>query len=332
MVLKLGINGFGRIGRAVFRLAYGDPEVQVTHINDVAPPATMAHLLKYDNVHGRFMAPVDHDEKGLLLEGVSIVDSATRDPKQLNWHDGEVEIVLECTGQFRDKASALVHLEQGAKKVLISAPGKDPDVTIVMGVNQDQLKASHQVVSNASCTTNCLAPVVKVLHEKFKVIHGTMTTVHSYTNDQRLLCGSHKDLRRARAGALSQIPTSTGAAKAIGEVMPELKGKLQGMAIRVPTPNVSLVDLVVEVEKSTDVQAVNSAFEEAAQGSLKNILDINHEPLVSSDYNGCLYSAVVDALSTQVIGSRLIKVLAWYDNEMAFSQRMLDLAKLMSRC
>lgn len=332
MVLKLGINGFGRIGRRVFRLAYADPSVQVNHINDVASPSTMAHLLKYDSVHGIFAPEVGYDKQSMILEGTSIVGSATTELNKIDWNQGEVDVVLECTGRFRYREEIQTHLERGAKKVLLSSPGKDLDVTVVMGVNHQQLKAEHRLVSNASCTTNCLAPVVMVLNDHFKVKHGTMTTIHSYTNDQRLLDSSHRDLRRARAGALSQIPTSTGATNSIGDVLPELKGKLQGMAIRVPTPNVSLIDLVVEVKKSTQVKTVHEAFKEAKEGSLKGILDFNEEPLISTDYNGSTYSTVVDGLSTQVIGGNLIKVLAWYDNETAFSQRMLDLAKLMFRC
>jgi len=328
MAIRVGINGFGRIGRCVFRLTHEDPEIEVVMVNDLSPPHVLAHLLKYDTIQGRFPGKVESTDTGIILDGKKIIDSTKPEPKDVNWGEGQVDIVMECTGRFRDRQHCEDHIANGVKKVIVSAPGKGSDLTVVMGVNDDQYKPDeHQIVSNASCTTNCLAPVAKILDERLGIVHGYMTTIHSYTNDQRLLCGAHDDLRRARAGALNQIPTTTGAARAIGLVLPNLEGKLEGMSIRVPTADVSLVDLVVEVKKDCSREEVNEFFKNEANGSMKGILDISYEPLVSSDYIGSKYSAVVDALSTNVVGKRLVKVLAWYDNETAFSQRMVDLAK-----
>ncbi len=332
MTLRLGINGFGRIGRAIFRLAHLDPDVQVVQVNDLSSGDVLGHMLKYDGVHGTFPPKVETAEKSFTVDGKKVLCTLASETKDLHWGDAGVDIVLECTGRYRDRAHGQGHLDQGAKKVIVSAPVQGVDVTIVMGVNEkDYNPKQHHVASNASCTTNCLAPVVKVLDEKLGIIQGFMTTIHSFTMDQRLLDGAHKDLRRSRAATLNQIPTTTGAAKAIGLVLPKLKGKLDGISVRVPTPNVSLVDFVGQMEKSCTVDQVNEFFIEAAKGSLKGILDFSHELLVSSDYNGSKFSAVVDGLSTNVLGGKLVKVLAWYDNETAFSQRMIDLAKYMSR-
>jgi glyceraldehyde 3-phosphate dehydrogenase len=332
MAIRVGINGFGRIGRAVLRLTYGDPDIEVVMVNDLSPPETLVHLLKYDTVHGRFPGRVEVKNQGILFEGREIAVASGQQPKEINWSQAKVDIVLECTGRFRDREHCAHHIANGPKKVIVSAPGKGSDLTMVMGVNESSYKpAEHHVVSNASCTTNCLAPLAKVLDARLGIVHGYMTTIHSYTNDQRLLCGAHGDLRRARAGGLNQIPSTTGAARAIGLVLPKLEGKLEGMSIRVPTPNVSLVDLIVEVQKDASIKDVNGFFEEESKGPLKKYLDVSYEPLVSSDYNGSKYSAVVDGLSTNVVGKRLVKVLAWYDNETAFSQRMIDLAKYVGK-
>jgi glyceraldehyde 3-phosphate dehydrogenase (phosphorylating) len=330
MAVRIGINGFGRIGRSILRLAYQDPKIEVVRINDISPPEIMAPLLKYDSVHGTLDAKVDASETAIRIDNRSIPWSKVSDPKQIEWKDDKVDVVLECTGKLKDRATCQHHLDQGCKKVIISAPFKECDVTIVMGVNQESYDSKkHHILSNASCTTNCLAPVAKILDENLTIRRGFMTTIHSYTNDQRILDGGHSDLRRARAGALNQIPTSTGGAKAIGLVLPRLKGKMDGMAIRVPTPNVSLIDLVAEVEKKASIEEVNQLFSRAASGKLKGILDFSNEPLVSSDYNGSKFSAVVDGLSTNIIDGTLIKVLAWYDNEIGFSQRMIDLSKFV---
>jgi glyceraldehyde 3-phosphate dehydrogenase len=336
MNVKIGINGFGRIGRMILRAALNHPEVEVAAINDLTDTATMAHLMTYDSIHGRLNMPltVHHDSNGDAIEinGKSVTVTSIKDPAQIPWKENGVDIVAECTGIFRDRESASKHLAAGAKKVLISAPAKDPDVTIVLGVNPDDYNPQkHHIISNASCTTNCLAPVAKVLMENFGIRSGLMTTIHSYTGDQRLLDFPHKDLRRARAAALSMIPTTTGAARAVALVLPELKGRLNGLAIRVPTPNVSLVDLVVAVEKrGLTVEDVNGAFKAAAEGALEGILAYSDLPLVSSDFNGSTYSSVVDGPTTYVIDD-LVKVLAWYDNERGYATRMVDLAAIIAK-
>ena len=330
MSIKIGINGFGRIGRLVLRAALQHPEVEVVAINDLCDTATMAHLLVYDSVHGRLNAEVNTDADTIEVDGKSIAISSVRDPAEIAWKDADVDIVAECTGLFRDKAGTSKHLSGGARKVIISAPAKDPDITIVMGVNSNRYDPKqHHIVSNASCTTNCLAPVAKVLLENFGVQYGLMTTIHSYTGDQRLLDFPHKDLRRARAAALSMIPTTTGAAKAVSLVLPELTDKLNGLAIRVPTPNVSLVDLVVTIDKSgVTVSDINQALQNAAQGPLAGVLGFSDLPLVSSDFNGSALSSIVDGPTTYVI-DKMVKVLAWYDNENGYSNRMVDLAAMM---
>lgn len=330
MSIKLAINGFGRIGRVVFRASLNHPDLEVVAINDLTDPATMAHLLTYDSVHGKLDAEVTHSENSISVNGRSISVTAIKDPAQLPWKSQGVDIVAECTGLFRERESAAKHLSAGARKVIISAPAKDPDATIVMGVNSSQYDPKqHDVISNASCTTNCLAPVAKVLMEKFGIRSGLMTTIHSYTGDQRLLDFPHKDLRRARAAALSMIPTTTGAARAVALVIPELDGKLNGLAIRVPTPNVSIVDLVVTVEKAgITVSDVNEALKEASETTLSGILGYTEVPLVSSDYNGSSLSSIVDAPTTYVIDD-MVKVLSWYDNESGYSHRMVDLAAMV---
>ena len=330
MGVKVAINGFGRIGRLVFRAAYGDPEVEIVGINDITDAKTLAHLLKYDSVHGVFDAPVDHTEDSIVVDGREIKVTAIKDPAQLPWRDLGVDVVVEATGLFRDRANASKHLQAGAKKVIITAPAKEPDITVVLGVNEKEYDPEkHHIISNASCTTNCLAPVAKVLDERFGIVKGFMTTVHSYTNDQRILDLPHKDLRRARAAAVSMIPTTTGAAVAVGLVLPQLKGKLDGMAVRVPTPDVSLVDLVVQVEKETSVEEVNGVLKEAAEGELKGILRYCEEPLVSVDFQGDPHSSIVDALSTNVMGN-MVKVLSWYDNEWGYSNRVYDLVRYIA--
>ncbi|AKS39444.1 glyceraldehyde-3-phosphate dehydrogenase [Anoxybacillus gonensis] len=327
MAVKIGINGFGRIGRNVFRAALKNPEIEVVAVNDLTDAKTLAHLLKYDSVHGTLDAEVSVNGNNIVVNGKEIIVKAERDPANLGWGDLGVDIVVESTGRFTKREDAAKHLEAGAKKVIISAPATNEDITIVMGVNQDKYDpANHHVISNASCTTNCLAPFAKVLHEKFGIIRGMMTTVHAYTNDQQILDLPHKDLRRARAAAESIIPTSTGAAKAVALVLPELKGKLNGMAMRVPTPNVSVVDLVAELEKEVTVEEVNAALKAAAEGELKGILAYSEEPLVSRDYNGSTASSTIDALSTMVMEGRMVKVLSWYDNETGYSHRVVDLA------
>ena len=330
MSLKVGINGFGRIGRLVFRAAMNHPEVDVIAINDLTDSATMAHLLKYDSVHGRLDAEVIAKDKSIEVNGKSIAITSEKDPAKLRWKDFSIDIAAECTGLFTDRENASRHLAAGARKVIISAPAKDPDITIVMGVNSDRYDpGQHHIISNASCTTNCLAPVAKVLHENFVIKCGLMTTIHSYTGDQRLLDFPHRDLRRARAAALNMIPTTTGAAKAVALVLPELSGKLNGLAIRVPTPNVSLVDLVASVEKSgITVSDVNSALKKASEESLSGILGYSDAPLVSSDFNGITLSSIVDAPTTYVIDN-MVKVLSWYDNEAGYANRMVDLAVMI---
>uniref|UniRef100_C5D7M5 Glyceraldehyde-3-phosphate dehydrogenase n=1 Tax=Geobacillus sp. (strain WCH70) TaxID=471223 RepID=C5D7M5_GEOSW len=327
MAVKIGINGFGRIGRNVFRAALKNPNIEVVAVNDLTDANTLAHLLKYDSVHGKLDAEVSVNGNNIVVNGKEIVVKAERDPAQLAWNELGVDIVVESTGRFTKREDAAKHLEAGAKKVIISAPAKDEDITIVMGVNQDKYDpANHHIISNASCTTNCLAPFAKVLHEKFGIVRGMMTTVHAYTNDQQILDLPHKDLRRARAAAESIIPTTTGAAKAVALVLPELKGKLNGMAMRVPTPNVSVVDLVAELEKEVTVEEVNAALKEAAEGELKGILAYSEEPLVSRDYNGSTASSTIDALSTMVLEGKMVKVVSWYDNETGYSHRVVDLA------
>ncbi len=326
MAVKVGINGFGRIGRNFFRASYGVKEIEIVAVNDLTDSKTLAHLLKYDSVHGIFNREISYSSDGITVDGKAIKVFAQTEPDKIPWKDLGVEIVVESTGRFTDKASASKHLNGGVKWVIISAPAKEPDVTVCMGVNEEMLdKANHRIISNASCTTNCLAPVAKVLHEKFGIVRGFMTTIHSYTNDQRILDLPHKDLRRARAAALNMIPTTTGAAKAVGLVLPELKGKLDGVAIRVPTANVSLVDLVAEVSREVTVEEVNGALREASEGRLKGILEYSEEPLVSTDLNGNPSSAIVDATLTSVIEKRLVKVFAWYDNEWGYSNRLKDL-------
>src|SRR6266699_1299732 len=328
MAVRVGINGFGRIGRNVLRAATMAKEtsLEFVAVNDITDTKTLAHLLTYDSVHGRFPGSVAAKGDALVVNGREIKVSAIKEPERLPWKELGVELVLESTGRFTDRDAAAKHLTAGAKKVVISAPAKGEDITIVMGVNHKKYDASkHHVISNASCTTNCLVPVVKVVMDHWGFRHGYMVTVHSYTNDQQILDLPHKDLRRARAAALNIIPTTTGAAKATGLVIPEVKGKMDGISLRVPTPDVSFVDLTVEVEKAATVEQVNGAFKEAAGSSLKGILDVSDEPLVSSDYIGSLYSSVVDALSTNVIDGTLVHVSSWYDNEMGYSARCVDL-------
>ncbi len=330
MSIKIGINGFGRIGRVILRAAINHPEVEVVAINDLTDSATMAHLLAYDSVHGKLDVEVTAKDDSIEVAGKSIGITSIKDPANLAWRDFGVDIVAECTGLFRDSESASKHLAAGARKVIISAPAKDPDITIVMGVNSNQYNpAQHHIISNASCTTNCLAPVAKVLLENFGIRCGLMTTIHSYTGDQRLLDFPHKDLRRARAAAVSMIPTTTGAAKSVALVLPELSGKLNGLSIRVPTPNVSIVDLVATVEKSgVTVSDVNQALKTAAEETLSGILGYSELPLVSIDYNGSPLSSIVDAPTTYVIDN-MVKVLSWYDNEAGYSNRMVDLAAMI---
>lgn len=326
MATRIGINGFGRIGRNVLRASIGDGSLDFVAINDLTDAKTLAYLLKYDSVHGTLKVPVEAKDDHLVVDGRAIKVLAIKDPKELPWKALGVDMVIESTGRFTDREGAGKHLAAGAKTVIISAPAKDPDATIVLGVNEGVFDPqSHQIVSNASCTTNCLAPVAKVLLESFGIKHGVMTTIHSYTNDQQLLDLPHKDLRRARAAGMSLIPTSTGAAKALHLVLPQLKGKMDGLAIRVPTPNVSLVDLTVETEKDCDIASVNAAFKRAAEGPMKNILAYSVDPIVSIDQNGDPHSATLDAPLTTVIDKRLVKVTAWYDNEWGYSCRVRDL-------
>jgi len=335
MAIKVGINGYGRIGRNVLRALYEGKrtgQLQIVALNDLCDSKTNAHLTRYDTVHGRFAGEVKVDGDYMVVNGDRIRVFAERDPAKLPWSEVGVEYVLECTGLFTSKAKAGAHLKGGAKKVVISAPGGDDvDATIVYGVNHRVLKAAHTVISNASCTTNCLAPIAKVLHDKLGIVSGSMTTIHSYTNDQPILDFPHKDLRRARAAAVSMIPTTTGAATAVGLVMPKLKGKLDGIAIRVPTINVSVVDLVAELEKPASVAAVNDAFREAASGKLRGILEACEEELVSSDFNGNPHSSIIDLPSTAAIEGNLVKVLAWYDNEWGYSSRVRDLIRFVGK-
>jgi len=333
MSIKIGINGFGRIGRNVFRASYQDPDVEITAVNDITDANTLAHLLKYDSVLGILDAEIQAKEDSIFIDGREIKVFTERDPGNLPWKDLGIPVVIESTGLFRKRPDAAKHIEQGgAEKVIISAPAIDPDITVVLGVNEGLYDPeNHHIISNASCTTNCLAPPTKVLHEEFGIEKAFMTTIHAYTSDQRILDTPHKDLRRARAAALSQIPTTTGAAKAVGLVMPELKGKIDGIAIRVPTPNVSIVDLVALLSKNITVEEANNAIKNAAQGKLKGILDYSESPLVSIDYTSNPHSSIVDGLFTRVTEGNLIKVLAWYDNEWGYSCRLKDLVKYITR-
>ncbi len=328
MTVSIAINGFGRIGRMVFRQAVLMDDVTISAVNASYPAETLAHLIKYDTNHGTFSGEVKAEENALVVNGKRIQLVNERDPLELPWSEMGVDIVIEATGKFNSRDKAALHLDAGAKKVILTAPGKNEDITIVMGVNDDKLDVDkHHIISNASCTTNCLAPVAKVLNDAFGIENGLMTTVHAYTNDQKNLDNPHKDLRRARACGQSIIPTSTGAAKALSLVLPELEGKVHGLALRVPTPNVSLVDLVVDVQQDVTVEDVNRAFMDASQGALSGILDLTMEPLVSIDFNTNPSSAIVDGLTTIVMGDRKVKVLAWYDNEWGYSARVVDLMK-----
>jgi len=327
--VRVGINGFGRIGRLVFRAGF--EHVEIVGINDLSGAKAAAHLLKFDSTHGRYDKSVSCDDKSLTVDGQKIPMSATKNPAEIPWKEWGADLVLECTGAFKEKADFAKHLEAGAKRVLVSAPADVADITVVYGINHTKYDPSaHKIISNASCTTNCLAPVAKVLHENFGIENGLMTTIHSYTNDQQVLDAAHKDLRRARAAALSSIPTSTGAAKAVGLVLPELKGKIDGTSIRVPTPNVSLVDLTFRSAKPVTVDAINSALKAASETSLKGVLGIEKDPCVSVDFNGNTLSSIVDVGLTMVSGSNFAKVFSWYDNEMGFSARMIDVVKFLA--
>ncbi len=328
---RIAINGFGRIGRMVFRNAIQEDKLEIVAINASYPSETLAHLIKYDTIHGKFDGSVVPEDGSLLVNGKRILLLNSRDPLELPWKELNVDIVIEATGKFNSKEKAMLHVEAGAKRVILTAPGKGEDITIVMGVNDDKFDIDqHIVISNASCTTNCLAPVAKVLDEQFGIDNGLMTTIHSYTNDQNNIDNPHKDLRRARACAQSIIPTTTGAAKALTKVLPGLQGKLHGMALRVPTPNVSLIDLVVDLKRDVTAEEINEAFITASKGSLRGILDFTLEPLVSIDFNTNSHSAIIDGLSTMVMGNRKVKVLAWYDNEWGYSSRVVELTKLVS--
>ncbi|QQR47069.1 type I glyceraldehyde-3-phosphate dehydrogenase [Myxococcus xanthus] len=331
MATRIAINGFGRIGRCILRAVLSRKEdLEIVAINDLDKPAALAHLFKYDSVHRTWPGEVKATEKGIVVDGKEITVTAEKDPTLLPWKSLNVDVVLECTGRFTARDAAEKHLKAGAKKVIISAPAKGPDITIAYGINHNEYDpAKHHVISNASCTTNCLAPIAKVLVDNFGIEKGLMTTVHSYTNDQRILDLTHEDMRRARAAALSMIPTSTGAAKAIGEVIPQLKGKMHGLAVRVPTPNVSLVDLTVNTEKKVTAEAVIEAFRKAAEGPLKGVLEFSDAQTVSVDYNGNPHSAIFDSTNCFVMGDNLLKVMAWYDNEWGFSNRMVDTAKFL---
>src|SRR6186713_511880 len=330
MAIKVGINGFGRIGRNIMRAALGAKDVDFVAVNDLTSAATLAHLLKYDSILGNLKSSIKADGDKITVDGDSFKVLSSKDPAQLPWKDLGVDVVFESTGLFTDRDSAAKHLAAGAKKVIITAPAKKPDFSVVLGVNENKYDSkAHQILSNASCTTNCLAPLVKVLHESFGIKKGWMTTVHSYTNDQQLLDLPHKDLRRARAAALSIIPTTTGAASAVGEVMPDLKGKLDGISMRVPTPNVSCVDLAAVLGKNTTTEEVNAAFKEAADGAMKGILEYVEEPLVSIDFRGNPHSSIIDAPYTKVMDGDFVKVLSWYDNEWGYSNRCVDLLRLM---
>ena len=326
MAIRVGINGFGRIGRNVFRASLNEPELEFVAINDITDAETLAHLLRYDSVHGQLDADIIAEDNALVVNGKRIEIIQERDPGKLPWGNLGVDIALESTGLFTAREQASLHLSAGAKKVIISAPAKNPDITVCYGVNHTKYNpAAHHIISNASCTTNCLSPVAKVLHESFDITHGLMTTVHAYTNDQRILDLPHSDIRRARAAAQSMIPTSTGAARAVGEVLPELKGKLDGMAVRVPTANVSVVDLVAELGRTASADAVNDAMRIAAEGPLKGVLQYCEEELVSVDFNGNPHSSIFDSALTKVMDDNFVKVLSWYDNEWGFSNRMRDM-------
>jgi glyceraldehyde 3-phosphate dehydrogenase len=333
MGIKVGINGFGRIGRPVFKIAmekFG-ADAEIVLINDMTSPKTLAHLLKYDSTYGVYSGEVSATENSIIVNGKEIHISAEADPAKIKWGEYGVDVVIESTGRFTSKEAAMKHIAGGAKRVIISAPAKNEDITIVMGVNEHLYDpAKHIVISNASCTTNCLAPFAKILNEKFGIVKGLMNTIHSYTNDQRILDQPHEDLRRSRSAALSIIPTSTGAAKAVSLVLPELKGKLTGMSMRVPTPTVSVVDLVVELSREVTAEEVNAAFKAASENELKGILQYCEEPLVSVDFKGSAYSSIIDALSTMVIGGNMVKVISWYDNEYGYSNRVVDLVKYIA--
>jgi glyceraldehyde 3-phosphate dehydrogenase len=333
MTARIGINGFGRIGRQLLKaIMYEyEGEIEVVAVNDLSSPHSLAHLLKYDSTYGGFDADVSSTDDSLIIDGNEIKVFSERDPAALPWGGNDVEIVIESTGLFTDAEKARAHIDAGAKKVIITAPGKNDDVTVVLGVNEDQYDpANHHIISNASCTTNCLAPVAKVVHDKYGIRRGFMTTVHSYTNDQVILDAQHKDLRRARAGAMNIIPTTTGAARAVALVIPDLKGRFDGFALRVPTPTVSIIDFVAEVENGTSAEDLNNTFKEAAEGDLAGILDYTDEPLVSSDFRMDPHSAVIDGLSTMVLGDNLVKVIAWYDNEWGYSCRVADLTAMVA--
>ncbi len=326
--VRVGINGFGRIGRLVFRAGFD--QVEIVGINNLGDVKGAAHLLKYDSTHGRYAKSVSHDEKNLIVDGRKIPMCSVKNPAEIPWKDWGCDVVLECTGAFKSKDDFTKHIQAGAKKVLVSAPADGADLTVVYGINHTSYNPSqHDVVSNASCTTNCLAPVAKVMHETFEIEHGLMSTIHAYTNDQKVLDAPHKDLRRARAAGLSMIPTTTGAAKAVGLVLPELKGKIDGISVRVPTPNVSLVDFVFRSKRPVSIDEINNAFVQAANGPLKGIMAVEKDPLVSVDFNGSTYSSIVDATNTMVMGSHMAKVFSWYDNEMGFSSRMIDFVRYM---
>ncbi|MFS0556573.1 glyceraldehyde-3-phosphate dehydrogenase [Brevibacillus sp. 179-C9.3 HS] len=331
MTIKIGINGFGRIGRMVFRRAIQDPNIEIVAINASYPAETLAHLLKYDTIHGRLQNKVEVQDNKIIVDGKATVVLSDRDPLKLPWGELGVEIVVEATGKFNNREGAGKHLQSGAKKVVITAPAKEEDVTIVMGVNEGIYDhANHHIISNASCTTNCLAPVAKVLNDAFGIEQGLMTTIHSFTNDQVNLDNPHKDLRRARAASESIIPTTTGAARAVGKVLPELNGKLNGFSLRVPTPNVSVVDLVINTKKPVTLEEVNRVLRDASEGSMKGYLEFCDEPLVSSDFNGNDHSSIIDGLSTMVMGDNQVKVIAWYDNEWGYSCRVVDLVRHVS--
>ncbi|RKX88415.1 MAG: type I glyceraldehyde-3-phosphate dehydrogenase [Spirochaetes bacterium] len=330
--MKVAINGFGRIGRNVFKIAFERKDIEIVAINDITDPKTLAHLLKYDSTYGVYNRKVEVVSDGFLVDGTKVKVSAVRNPKELPWKEYGVDVVIESTGVFRKRDEAAMHIEAGAKKVILTVPAKDKvDKTIVLGVNDEMLTQNDLVVSNASCTTNCLAPIAKVLNDSFEIVEGLMTTVHSYTNDQKLLDLPHKDLRRARSAALSLIPTTTGAAKAIGLVIPELDGKLNGMAMRIPTPTGSIVDLTVKLAKDVSVEDVNAAMKKASEGRMKGILGYSEDPIVSSDIKGTSFSSVYDSLLTMKIGNGFVKVLSWYDNEWGYSTRVVDLTQKLVR-
>lgn len=332
MPIRVAINGFGRIGRNFLRTSWTTPEFEIVALNDLTDAKTLAHLLKYDSVHGIFQVDVSAGNGTIHVDGKEIRVTAITEPEKLPWKDMKIDVVVESTGRFVDRTSASKHLDAGAQWVVISAPAKEPDATICMGVNEEIFDPTHhKIISNASCTTNCLAPIAKVVHQEFGIIRGLMTTIHSYTNDQRILDLPHKDLRRARAAALNMIPTTTGAAKAVGIVLPELKGKLNGLAIRVPTPNVSVVDLVAELSKDATAEEINASLKRASEGPMKGIIQYSEEPLVSGDFNGNPHSSIVDATLTMVVEGRMAKILAWYDNEWGYSTRLRDLIVYIAR-